>query len=91
MAGVICSIVIDGKGVDKDDVKIVSDARRTVNRIMELIKSQKNLTAKMKRIGFFEDCNELEVAIENLFMDIERGESEVKIPNLTKIKVMAER
>lgn len=91
MAGVICSIIIDGDDIDNEDVENAADARRTVNRIMEIIKSHKELTDKLNEIGFLEDCKQLEIAVENLFTNIERGETKRRIPNLDQIKSIAER
>ena len=91
IAQVICSIVLDRQKITEEDISNAADARRTITRIMEIIKSQTDLSDKLKDLGFLDDCIEQEIAIDKLLTSIGTGAASIETPNMSKIKDIAER
>lgn len=74
--------------ISEEKTKII-DCRRTISRIMESIKLDKNLADRLNTTEYFQDYNELECAIDGMLVNAQTPNPNFVLPNLDKIIEMA--
>lgn len=74
--------------ISEDKTKII-DCRRTISRIMESIKSDKDLADKLNTLECLQDYNDLESAIDNVLINAQSPNPKFVLSNLDRIKEMA--